>query len=151
MSYDSTQSVSEAVRSRRVVVMEEVVAEDKAEAQAAAVKKMDSKVSETDQKGGVGDRVLMEIPGMGAQHFSFQGKTFAELDKQVKDCLSDKELVTITCWHDGKMHNCMLGAKVPGSNAPVESGQEVLVNGTAYRYRGQASLSKDGQMILQCY
>ena len=28
---------------------------------------------------------------------------------------------------------------------------EVLINGQPYRYRGQAMVSKDGQMMVQCY
>lgn len=152
MSYDTTQGLSESVRAnRRVVLMEEVVQESKKSAHFSAKGEMgpesDSKETPT------AERLLMELPGISSVQYSFSANTFEELDKMVKGCLEDKELVTITCWHDGKQHHCMLGAKAVDEMGPgsVGEGKEVLVNGTPYRYRGQATVSKDGQMILQCY
>ena len=110
----------------------------------------ESKLSDADAKTGTGAALVMKLPSNNNIQYSFEANTFEDLDKQVKEYLVDKELITITCWHDGKKHYCMLGAK-DITSPPVESGQEVLVNGTAYRYRGQGTVSKDGQMILQCY
>lgn len=72
---------------------------------------------------------------------SFEAATFEELNQKVEKHLRNKRLVTISCWYDGKKHYAMLST----------STGEVLINGEKFHYGGQAMVSKDGQMICQCY
>ena len=86
------------------------------------------------------------LPSVGPVFKSLKADTHEELDAKVQAWLAEgnKRIVTISCYHDGKYHYAMLGANP--SEVP-----EVLINGQPYRYRGQAMVSKDGQMMVQCY
>ena len=101
---------------------------------------VESPGSKTDDEGDIASLVVSSV------HESFQADTFEDLDNQVKKYLEGKELVTISCWHDGKRHYCMLAA-----TANLGASKEVLINGTAYRYLSKGNVSKDGQMMVQCY
>ena len=114
--------------------------DDEGRGESSLLERADSKTSD---KNGL---VNMPLLALGSVHQSFKASSFDDLDKQVKAYLEGKELTTITCWHDGKRHYCMLAA----TEAPAEKA-EVLINGTPYRYRGQATVTGDHLMMTQCY
>lgn len=82
----------------------------------------------------------------GSQYKSFSADTFEELDQQIRTYISDgpKVIAHISCYFDGRKHNCML-------ETTFAAGSKLMIDGDHFEYCGEALINECGEMMIQCY